>query len=154
MYAGLGDAALHARRFSRLRKKAEYGKILWYNECCHRDVGASMRGGDRNTGALFSYVSCEARVAKSHPLRAIRQIVDAALLALSPDFRGAVRQAGAAINPAREAASSAVTAGVLFGAFGAAADGAARLQSAVPLVCRPVDHGWYEIRTRSASRSL
>jgi hypothetical protein len=37
-----------------------------------------MRGGDRNTGALFSYVSYEARVAKSHPLRAIRQIVDAA----------------------------------------------------------------------------
>jgi hypothetical protein len=37
----------------------------------------------------------------------------------------------AAINPARETASSAVTAGVLFGAVGAAADGAARLQSAV-----------------------
>src|SRR5258708_5419476 len=37
----------------------------------------------------------------------------------------------AVINPAREAASSAVTAGVLFGAVGAAADGAARLQSAV-----------------------
>lgn len=34
-----------------------------------------MRGGDLNTGALFSYVSCEARVAKDHPLRAIREIV-------------------------------------------------------------------------------
>ena len=45
-----------------------------------------MRGGDRNTGALFSYVSCEARVAKDHPLRAIREIVDAALAALSPEF--------------------------------------------------------------------
>ena len=30
-----------------------------------------MRGGDLNTGALFSYVSGEARVAKDHPLRAI-----------------------------------------------------------------------------------
>jgi hypothetical protein len=56
-----------------------------------------MRGGDRNTGALFSYVSCEARVAKSHPLRAIRQIVDAALLALSPDFPEC-----AAMRPNRE----------------------------------------------------
>jgi transposase len=45
-----------------------------------------MRGGDRNTGALFSYVSCEARVAKDHPLRAIREIVNAALAALSPEF--------------------------------------------------------------------
>src|ERR1700739_1412985 len=45
-----------------------------------------MRGGDRNTGALFSYVSCEERVAKDHPLRAIREIVNAALAALSPEF--------------------------------------------------------------------
>ena len=45
-----------------------------------------MRGGDRNTGALFSYVNCEERVAKDHPLRAIREIVNAALAALSPEF--------------------------------------------------------------------
>ena len=45
-----------------------------------------MRGGDRNTGALFSYVSCEERVAKDHPLRAIREITNAALAALSPEF--------------------------------------------------------------------
>jgi len=45
-----------------------------------------MRGGDGNLGALFSYVSCEARVAKDHPLRAIREIVNAALAALSPEF--------------------------------------------------------------------
>src|SRR5215467_13089084 len=45
-----------------------------------------MRGGDQNTGALFSYVSCEARVAKDHPLRAIREIVNAALATLSPEF--------------------------------------------------------------------
>jgi transposase len=35
---------------------------------------------------LFSYVSCEARVPKDHPLRPIRQIVDEALAALSPEF--------------------------------------------------------------------
>ena len=45
-----------------------------------------MRGEDRNTVALFSYVSCEARVAKDHPLRAIREIVNAALAALAPEF--------------------------------------------------------------------
>ena len=37
-------------------------------------------------GALFSYVSCEERVAKDHRLRAIREIVNAALAALSPEF--------------------------------------------------------------------
>jgi transposase len=45
-----------------------------------------MRGEDRESGALFSYVSCEARVPADHPLRAIRAIVDEALEVLSPAF--------------------------------------------------------------------
>src|SRR5438128_2118571 len=45
-----------------------------------------MRGWDVRSDALFSYVSCEARVPKDHPLRAIRRIVDEALAALSPEF--------------------------------------------------------------------
>jgi transposase len=45
-----------------------------------------MRGEDRESGALFSYVSCEARVPADHPLRAIRAIVDEALEVLSPQF--------------------------------------------------------------------
>lgn len=45
-----------------------------------------MRGSDRDNGALFSYVSCEARVPSDHPLRAIRAIVDEALEVLSPVF--------------------------------------------------------------------
>ena len=45
-----------------------------------------MRGWDARSDALFSYVSCEARVPKDHPLRPIRQIVDEALGALSPAF--------------------------------------------------------------------
>jgi transposase len=53
-----------------------------------------MRGGDLNAGALFSYVSCEARVAQDHPLRAIRVIVNAALSALSPDFEGLYARLG------------------------------------------------------------
>lgn len=45
-----------------------------------------MRGEDRESGALFSYVSCEARVPADHPLRPIRAIVDEALEVLSPVF--------------------------------------------------------------------
>ena len=45
-----------------------------------------MRGWDARSDTLFSYVSCEARVPKDHPLRPIRQIVDEALAALSPEF--------------------------------------------------------------------
>ena len=45
-----------------------------------------MRGGDVKTEALFSYVSCEARVPRDHPLRAIGKIVNKALAALSPKF--------------------------------------------------------------------
>jgi hypothetical protein len=45
-----------------------------------------MRGSDEQTGALFSYVSCEARVPADHPLRLIRAVVDEALDVLSPEF--------------------------------------------------------------------
>jgi len=45
-----------------------------------------MRGDDAQTGALFSYVSCEARVPADHPLRVIRAIVDEALVVLSGGF--------------------------------------------------------------------
>ena len=45
-----------------------------------------MRGSDEQTSSLFSYVSCEARVPSSHPLRRIRAMVDEALDVLSPDF--------------------------------------------------------------------
>ncbi len=45
-----------------------------------------MRGEDRRTGRLFSYVDLETRVPAGHPLRAIRDLVDAALAALSADF--------------------------------------------------------------------
>jgi transposase len=46
----------------------------------------AMRGEDRRTGRLFSYVDLETRVPADHPLRAIRGLVDAALAALSTDF--------------------------------------------------------------------
>ena len=45
-----------------------------------------MRGEDVRSEALFSYVSCEARVPLDHPLRSIRAVVDEALEVLSPEF--------------------------------------------------------------------
>jgi transposase len=46
----------------------------------------AVRGEDRGTGQLFSYVSLESRVPADHPLRAIRDLVNAALAGLSGDF--------------------------------------------------------------------
>src|SRR6187399_2440846 len=45
-----------------------------------------MRGSDERTGSLFSYVDLEARVRGDHPLRVIREIVNAALVAMDVDF--------------------------------------------------------------------
>src|SRR5207244_11641280 len=45
-----------------------------------------MRGDDQQQDAVFSYVSLEQRVPGDHPLRAIRQMVDAALQELSVQF--------------------------------------------------------------------
>ena len=46
-----------------------------------------MRGPDRRTEGLFSYVSCERRVPAGHPLRVILPLVDGVLSGLSPDFQ-------------------------------------------------------------------
>lgn len=45
-----------------------------------------MRGEDRSTGQLFSYVSIEERIAADHPLRQIRALVNEALKGLDGDF--------------------------------------------------------------------
>lgn len=45
-----------------------------------------MRGADRRTEGLFSYVSCESRVPAGHPLRSILAVADAVLAALSDEF--------------------------------------------------------------------
>jgi transposase len=45
-----------------------------------------MRGADRQTAAMFSYLSPETLVPENHPLRAIRPLVNAALERLSGDF--------------------------------------------------------------------
>src|SRR6202050_523068 len=45
-----------------------------------------MRGSDQRSGSLFSYVDLEARVRADHPLRPIREMVNAALERLSGEF--------------------------------------------------------------------
>lgn len=45
-----------------------------------------MRGTDVTQGALFSYVSLEDRVPKTHPLRRLRLLVDGVLASMSAEF--------------------------------------------------------------------
>ena len=45
-----------------------------------------MRGTDTVAGSLFSYVDLEKRVRSDHPLRVIRDVVNATLVALSAEF--------------------------------------------------------------------
>jgi hypothetical protein len=48
--------------------------------------GDWMRGSDRRSGELFSYVDVERRIRRDHPLRSIRGVVNEALDALSGEF--------------------------------------------------------------------
>lgn len=45
-----------------------------------------MRGSDERSGSLFSYVDIEARIARDHPLRLIREVVNEALAQLDAAF--------------------------------------------------------------------
>ena len=53
-----------------------------------------MRGADRQTAKLFSYLSPEALVPPEHPLRRIRPLVNAALERLSAEFDAIYADAG------------------------------------------------------------
>jgi transposase len=53
-----------------------------------------MRGDDLLQDAMFSYLSPEQRVPADHPLRPIRQMVDAVLKRLSPLFEGMYAECG------------------------------------------------------------
>jgi len=59
-----------------------------------------MRGSDRRSGSLFSYVDLEARVPADHPLRTIREIVNEVLVSLDGAFAKLYeRRAGRASRP-------------------------------------------------------
>lgn len=49
-------------------------------------AGVKMRGADKTSGSLFSYVDLEERIPPKHPLRKIRQVVNDALVSLDADF--------------------------------------------------------------------
>ena len=53
-----------------------------------------MRGEDRTSGALFSYVNIEARIGANHPLRAMRRLTDAALAELDARFSALYERIG------------------------------------------------------------
>ena len=58
-----------------------------------------MRGEDRQSGGLFSYVDLEARVPADHPLRPIRAIVDDALITLSGELEALYSHLGRPLIP-------------------------------------------------------
>jgi transposase len=53
-----------------------------------------MRGSDRSSGSLFSYVDLESRVPRDHPLRTIRGVVNDVLAELAGDFEGLYARTG------------------------------------------------------------
>ena len=53
-----------------------------------------MRGDDRPQQGMWSYVSAEQRVPQNHPLRPMREIVNAVLRDLSPLFEGLYAKSG------------------------------------------------------------
>jgi hypothetical protein len=100
-----------------------------------------MRGSDERTGELFSYVDLEKRVPAKHPLRLVRSVlvrsvVNEVLAAVDSDFSKAYADSG---RPSIPPAAGASAASVLYDPVGASADGAARLQPALPLVRRAWD---------------
>lgn len=61
-----------------------------------------MRGDDERSEGFFSYVRLETRIVADHPLRSIRELVDRALLELSPAFdRVYAREGRPSIPPER-----------------------------------------------------
>ena len=86
-------------------------------------VGVEMRGEDLQSEGFFSYLRLEQRIPADHPLRAIRELVDAAL----KEVRRALRAGWPTIDPSRATVAGAAAANLLHGAVGATVDGAARL---------------------------
>ena len=93
-----------------------------------------MRGDDEQSGHLFSYLSPEQRVPADHPLRAIRQMTDAALAPAVAALRAALCADRPPVDSARAAAARVAAAGAVHDSQRAAADGAAGVQPAVSLV--------------------
>ncbi len=53
-----------------------------------------MRGKDESSSSLFSYVDLKARVPRGHPLRAVRDLTNAALVEMSGEFEALYSHTG------------------------------------------------------------
>lgn len=53
-----------------------------------------MRGNDQSQASLISYVSLEERIAKDHPFRKVRQLVDGLLKSMDGEFSQMYSQVG------------------------------------------------------------
>ncbi len=62
-----------------------------------------MRGEDRSSGSLYSYVDLESRVPAMHPLRVVREIVNEVLASLSGEFKRLYSPTGRPWHRLREA---------------------------------------------------
>src|SRR5215211_6270884 len=95
-----------------------------------------MRGSDKRSGSLFSYVDLEARVRRDHPLRAIRHFADGALEALTVGFGELYSSTGRPSIPPEMLLRAML---LQHDPLRAAADGADGVRPAVSLVRWPVD---------------
>jgi len=84
-----------------------------------------MRGEDRTSGALFSYVDIEARIGANHPLRAMQRLINAALADLDARFCALYEGIGCPVHPAGAPFARFTSAASLFDPLGAAAGRAA-----------------------------
>ena len=80
-----------------------------------------MRGEDRTSGALFSYVDMEGRIPAKHPLRAMRRLMNAALAELDGAFSGLYDRIGRPSHCAGAFAAGDAFAASLFDPLGAPA---------------------------------
>ncbi len=91
-----------------------------------------MRGFDQMSGSLFSYVDLDKRVPQNHPLRAMRELVNASLAALDASFEALYAKEGRPLlvpassgDPAGKAVARVAIANALHGSLGTPACGTA-----------------------------
>ena len=95
-----------------------------------------MRGAFADQGGLFSYIVPEARIPANHPLRKIRELVRDVFGELNRSLEEALRERRPPVDCSGAVAERVAAASVVRHPVGTPADGAIRLQSLVPVVCR------------------
>lgn len=96
-----------------------------------------MRGDDFIQGAMFSYVDLNGRVPAAHPLRPLKQVVDAILISMSAEFDARYAVLGRPSIPPERLLRALLLQVAVHHPQRTAAGRAAGLQPAVSLVRRP-----------------